>query len=92
MGWGRTPTADLRVLIDGARRVPFTDQIRLDAQTLSRCSHDLAAMAAGEPSLVPAARALAELLAGARPVPLTAEVRVERLAIEAVWQTAAAAG
>jgi hypothetical protein len=76
-------------LLYGARRVPLTDQVRLDADELRRAvtrvrealTAHFGLLAGGDPPIAELVRlvgGLEAIAAAARPVPLTAQVRVDR--------------
>ena len=58
-----------------ARRVPLTDQVRLDAGELREHVADVRAAAHGE-AVIPVLDAIEAIVAGGRPVPLTNQVRI----------------
>jgi hypothetical protein len=86
-----TPTAleRLTAAIEGARRVPLTDSIRVDSEELA----DSIAQAWVEaPWAVPALTRLEQLVEAGQPVPLTSEVRISRREARALLEQARKAG
>ncbi len=79
----------LAATIDGAKRVPLTDSIRVDSEELA----DLIAQANAEaPWAVPALTQLEQLIESGRPIPLTSEVRIVRREALALLERAREAG
>ena len=79
----------LAATIDGAKRVPLTDSIRVDSEELA----DLIAQANAEaPWAVPALTQLEQLIESGRPLPLTSELRIVRREALALLEKAREAG
>jgi hypothetical protein len=76
------PARRLIALLEGARPVPLTDQVRVDKNDAYELVAAVRDGAGSSPALVSAAEAVEDAVRNAKPVPLTDQVRLpnERVA------------